>query len=157
LLGAWFMFALVRELGLSRFAAYVSALCFSLGGFVVRMPWPHMLESSIWLPLVFLYFLRALRSAEQRTMLLNSALSGLMLGMSILAGGMHVVIMQVLLVVSAGAYHALTPNSNDDTTPWYRRSSVRQATTVVATICVVGLAAGAIQLLPSAEYSGHAI
>src|SRR5450631_1401804 len=57
-MAAWFMFALIRELGLSRFSAVIAGLCFSIGGFVGRVLWPHMLESSIWLPLQFLFLLR---------------------------------------------------------------------------------------------------
>src|SRR5438477_4723203 len=61
-LGACFMFALIRELRLSKFSAFIAAVCFSLGGFVSRMGWPHMLESAIWLPLIFLLLLRPLKA-----------------------------------------------------------------------------------------------
>ena len=56
-LAALFMFALGRELKLSHFASFISAFCFSVGSFTGRVTWPHMLGSSIWLPLIFLYLL----------------------------------------------------------------------------------------------------
>jgi hypothetical protein len=156
-LGACFMFALVRELGLSRFAACIAGICFSLGGFVVRMAWLHMLESSIWLPLVFLFYLRAIRAEHPRQSVWHSALAGLMLGLSILAGGLHVVIMQVLVILSAAIYHAFAEDSKEPAKPWFRRHSWVRAGTVVAAIATVAVAAGAVQLLPSIEYSSRAV
>lgn len=161
-LGACFMFALARELKLSRFAAFLAGICFSLGGFVARMPWPHMLESSIWLPLLFLFFLRAIRVYSVRRAIFNSALAGLALGLSILAGGMHLVILQALVIVSAGVYHAFIchsaePLSSSRRQSWRSRQSWMRAAIVVAVIAAVGFAAGAVQLLPSIEYSGQAL
>jgi hypothetical protein len=156
-LGAGFMFALVRELGLRRLAAGIAGICFSLGGFVARMPWPHMLESSIWLPLVFLFLLRALRAEGSRRAVWNSALAGLMLGLSILAGGLQVVIMQVLAIVSAAGYHAFTEDLQEPGVAWFRRPSWVRAGSVVATIGIVALACGAVQILPSIEYSSRSI
>ena len=62
-LGAWFMFRLVRELELSDFAAIVAGICFSMGGFLGHIPeWPHLLNSGIWLPLIFLLLRRAMKA-----------------------------------------------------------------------------------------------
>src|SRR4051795_534093 len=43
ILAALFMFALARELKLSRFAAFFSGFCFSVGSFPGRVGWPHLL------------------------------------------------------------------------------------------------------------------
>jgi hypothetical protein len=154
LLGACLMFLLVREFGLSRFSAFVAGLCFPLGGFVSRASWPHMLESGIWLPLIFFFFLRAIRvrSGEFRALLRYASLGGLALGLSILAGGFHIVIMQTLVVLSAGVYYAVSGSRAES--PRQRRM---KAGTAVIVIAVVGCAAGAIQLFPSMEYSHQAI
>ena len=146
LLAAYFMFALIREMGLKRFPALVAGLIYSLGGFVGVVQWPHLLESSIWLPLQFLLMLRALHAPALRRSLLYSALAGLALGMSILAGGLHVIMMQVIVLATAALYFAL-----HNRTAWNRPISV------IGVIVVIGLAAGAVQLLPSAEYSARAI
>ncbi|PYT35673.1 MAG: hypothetical protein DMG58_01370 [Acidobacteria bacterium] len=154
-LGACFMFALVRELGLSRFSALVAGICFSLAGFVARMGWPHMLESSIWLPLIFLFLLRACKAGTMRQALLRACLSGLSLGMAILAGGLHIVMMQALVIVSAVAFYAFHSRSKPNGFPETGRRWI-WAVLVTAMIAGAGVTAGAIQLLPSMEYSRHA-
>ncbi|MGH9615042.1 MAG: hypothetical protein ACRD4P_18415, partial [Bryobacteraceae bacterium] len=154
-LAACFMFALIRGLGLSRFSALVAGLCFSLGGFVARMGgWPHLLESCIWLPLIFMLLLRALNAERARGALVWASGAGLLLGMSILAGGLHVVIMQAIVVVSAGAFYAFCRMNRD---PAAEERPLLRAALVVAAIAIVGFAAGAVQLLPSMEYSAHAL
>lgn len=146
LLAAYFMFALIREMGLDRFPALLAGLIYSLGGFVGVVQWPHLLESSVWLPLQFLLMLRALQHHAMRRSITHAALAGLTLGLSILAGGLHIVMMQVIVLVSAAAYYASRNRS-----AWWR------STAVVAALLITGLAAGAVQLLPSAEYSARAI
>jgi hypothetical protein len=146
LLAAYFMFALIREIGLNRFPALIAGLCFSLGGFVGALPWPHLLESAVWLPLQFLLMLRALAALETRRGLLYAALAGLALGMSILAGGLHVVMMEAMVLITAVAYSALRNRAN-----WRRPAAT------IGLILATGLAAGAVQLLPSAEYSARAV
>ena len=60
ILGAYFMYLLVRELRLSFFAGLVAGVCFSFGGFLARLSGlPHLLGSAIWLPLLVLFLLRA--------------------------------------------------------------------------------------------------
>ena len=146
LLAAYFMFALIREMGLNRFPAVLAGLCYSLGGFVGAAPWPHLLESSVWLPLQFLLTLRALQGHALRRSLTYAALAGLTLGLSILAGGLHIVMMQVIVLLSAAAYYAAHRR-----TGWWRPAGV------AAVLAITGLAAGAVQLLPSAEYSARAV
>ena len=146
LLAAYFMFALIRELGLERFPALLAGLIYSLGGFVGAAPWPHLLESAVWLPVQFLLTLRALQTHAIRRSLTYAALAGLALGLSILAGGLHIVMMQVIVLISAAAYYAVQRR-----TGWWRPAAV------AAMLTGTGLAAGAVQLLPSAEYSARAI
>jgi hypothetical protein len=146
LLAAYFMFALMREMGLNRFSALIAGLCYSLGGFVGTAPWPHLLDSAVWLPLQFLLTLRALQAPSIRQSLTYAALAGLTLGLSILAGGLHIVMMQVIILVSAAAYYASRNRSG-----WWRSAGV------AAVLTITGLAAGAVQLLPSTEYSARAI
>ncbi len=102
LLAAYFMFALIREMGLIRSAALLAGVCYSLGGFVGAAPWPHLLESAVWLPLQFLLMLRALQAPALRQSLTYAALAGLTLGLSILAGGLHIVMMQAIVLVYCG-------------------------------------------------------
>ncbi len=153
-LGACFMFALVRDLGLSRFSALVSGVCFALGGFVIHAPWPHMYGSAIWLPLIFLFLLRALKSeASIKKAILYAACSGLFLGLSVLAGGLHLVIMQAIVVITAVTYCLFQrPMPGEMRT----RQSLIKPILLCATVLVVGLCAGAVQLFPSMEYGSLA-
>jgi hypothetical protein len=151
-LAACFMFALVRTFELSRFSAFIAGVCFSLGGFVARVGWPDMLDSAIWLPLVFLFFLRALRTASARRAIVNACIGGLMLGMSVLGGRIHVVLMDALVIVSAGIFYACSgPKISSESST--RRSTRFRAAMVVAVLGLTGVAAGAVQLFPSIEYS----
>jgi hypothetical protein len=151
---AWFVYLLARELGLKFFAGIVSGLCFSLGGIMARFyAWPHMLQSGIWLPLMLLLLIRALKSRGFKT-LAYAALSGLSMAMAILAGGLHLVMMDGIVVVSAvvyfTAYYIATMRPESGRRKWM------DAALLIAIVCGVGVAGGAAQLLPSAEYSRQA-
>jgi len=136
-LGACFLFALVRELGLERFSALVAAICFSVGGFLGRTSGLDLLESGIWLPLVFLLLLRALRSEDALAAAREAALCGVALGISTLAGGTDMAVLQVLVVISAAIVGS--------------KSAARAALAIVVAGSV-GLAAGAVQWLPAWAY-----
>jgi hypothetical protein len=150
---ACFMFVLVREFGLSRFSALVAAVCFALGGFVGRVPWPNYLWGSIWLPVIFLFLIRALKTDGLRFTLLRASLAGLALGMAILAGGLHAAIMQTLVIVTALGFSAWYPMPCN--TP--RRKAWAYCAAVMGVIGLVAFAAGAVQLFPSMEFSRHSV
>jgi hypothetical protein len=153
-LSAWFMYLLARELRLSFFAGLVAGTCFSLGGVLVRFNgWPHLLESGIWLPLIVLLLLRALRASRTKDAISYSSLAGLALAMAVLAGGMHIIIMEGIVVLSACVFHAASSRQGRDRT---RAAWIRGALT--AAVCgAFALAGGAVQLLPSIEYSRQAL
>jgi hypothetical protein len=139
---AWFTFAMLRELGRSHFASFVGACAFALGGLLVRMIWPQYIESCIWLPAVFLFLLRALRAERRDRALLEAALCGLCLGLSILTGGMAFFIMQALFAVTAVLFYVAVGR-----TDW------RSALVLLLVVVVVAGGLGAVQLLPANEYS----
>src|ERR1700737_412662 len=76
--------------------------------------------------------------------------------MSVLAGRLHVVLMDALVIASAGIFYACSsgPENGSDSSP--RRAILFRAALVVAVIGAMGFAAGAVQLLPSIEYSTRA-
>lgn len=138
-LAAWFMFLLCRDLGLTRFASLLGGLCFSLGGFTGRVGWPNILDSAVWLPLIMLALMRALAAADVRRRVCWSAAAGLALGVAILAGSLHAPIMDTIAIVSATLY--------------FSGRNWRRAALIIAVAGAVAFAAGAVQLLPSMEYS----
>lgn len=152
LLGAYFTFALIREFRLARLAAFVGACCFALGGVMVKLLWLPYVESGIWLPAAFLFLVRALRAERSREAVLDASLCGACLGLSILAGGIYMSMMQGIVVITALAYHA-----TDSRLPWTAHLSAGSHWMRVSCIALVifGVAAGvgAVQLLPSQEFS----
>lgn len=156
LLGAIFMFLFALEAGIQkRFAALVAGLCFALGGFLGNVAGHQLWDSAIWLPLVFLFLLRALRAERQSRMILHCCAAGLTLAMPLLAGGLHSAIMDTIVVVTAAAF--LTWQREDapiSGSGWWR---YRRAATVVLIVGMVTFAAAAIQLLPSIEYAPHVL
>ena len=138
-LGAWFMLLLCRELGLSNFASFLAGVCFSLGGFTGRVGWPIMLDSAVWLPLIFVALLRALESRGTRRCVCWSAAAGLAFGMAILAGSLHVAMIETVAVVTAALF--------------FGGRNWRRSLLVIAVVGIVAFAAGAVQLLPSMELS----
>jgi hypothetical protein len=150
LLCAYFTFALLRELRRSDFAAFVGACAFSLGGLLVRMIWPTYIESGIWLPAIFLFLLRALRSEPRNRALVEASFGGLCLGMSVLTGGLAFFIMQVIFVITATIYYGAnaTATSAPD-----RRSNWKRMVLILVVVLAVAGGFGAVQLLPANEFS----
>ncbi|SRR5579871_1615331 len=140
--GAWFMFLLAREVGLSDFAAYFAAVVFTIGGFTGRIVWPHLHDGAIWLPLALCCIFRALRRTEWT---LYACAAGLAMGMTVLAGALHLVIMQAMAIAALAAYFAAR-----------KECPPSRAVAILATTAVICAAAGAVQLLPSIEYSARA-
>jgi hypothetical protein len=159
ILCAYFMFALLRELRCSRIAAFVGACGFSLGGLISRMIWPMYIESCIWLPVVFLFLLRAMRAERRSRALLDAALGGLCLGMSILTGGIAFSIMQGIFAAAAILFYGGSSLSVTDGL-WQaggRRARWIRAGLILAVFVAVAGGTGAIQLLPGREYSALAM
>jgi hypothetical protein len=152
---AWLMYLPAREFGVSIFGSLIAGICFSLGGVLVHLnAWPHLLQSGIWLPLIVLLLLRAVKSMSRQVAIAYSALSGLALALAVLAGGIHFVIMQAIVAVAMVIFHTAT-TQNVSAESNFRKSWTRAAT-VVAVCGFFALAGGAVQLLVSSEYSHQA-
>jgi hypothetical protein len=140
--GAWFMFLLARDLGLHPFPAYFAGIVFAIGGFVGRIVWPHLHDGAIWLPLLLLFAGRALRAPTRKISLQWASAAGLCLGMTVLSGALHIVMMQGFALVGLCAYFGMR-----------RDCEPRRAIEVLLVASAVAGMAGAVQLLPSVEYS----
>jgi hypothetical protein len=160
-LGLGFMFMLAREFGLTRLSSLIAGMCFSLGGFVSRIGWPDMLQSSIWLPLVFLFLLRALRATALPRCLMNAGLVGLAMGMAVLGGRVHMVIMLGIVVITAVAFYCWQrpdhPREDRATFDLREPSAFRRPLMIVLLTAITAFGIGAIQLLPSIAYSSSAL
>ncbi len=149
-----FMYWLARDLGLSRMAATVAAVCFGLGGFLPRhQDWPDMLQSSIWVPVVILFSRRALIAPSRAKALTNACYSGLAMGMAVLAGRLHMVMMQAVAVAALTGYYFW--QSRRHSASEGTRLTPLRAVGILAVVATICFASGAVQWLPSFEYSNH--
>jgi len=140
ILAVIFTFLLARHLRLSPFASFVAGLSFSLGGYLGNTGHPHTLDSGIWLPLIVLFFLRSTEERSAARGAFFAALSGLALGMAVLAGGIHMVIMGGIVIGTMCV--ALSAGKSPPT----------RIFALAAVVAVIGFLFGAVQLLPSMEY-----
>ncbi len=153
-LGGCFMFALGRELGLRRFPSVVAGICFSLGGSLGGVAFLDWVETGIWLPLVFLFLLRALKAETTRKAAFYASLTGSSMGLAILAGRLHLSMMQALAVLGAVVFAGLCPQLRQKGP--IGRTWTRPAT-VLAIVAGVAFCAAAVQLFASMEYSPHVV
>jgi hypothetical protein len=137
IMGAWFCYLLCRDLGRSRGGSVAAGLIFSLSGFMGSLVWPQMLNGVVWVPLVFLYLLRAANGGSR---LGNAALSGMFLGFAWLSGHHQVPMYTVL--ASAAAWTCVIVRT---------KQKVRMAAAALASYGIMALV-GALQILPAIEY-----
>ncbi|MDD5382530.1 MAG: YfhO family protein, partial [Candidatus Margulisbacteria bacterium] len=86
-LAAFFMYLFCRELKISTFASFGSGLVYAFSGYTLSvLHMPTTLSSIIWLPLVFLFYRRALRDSRYTLLVTNVALTGIFLACMFLGG-----------------------------------------------------------------------
>lgn len=138
-------YALARALGARRWGALVGAVTFMLAGrLVTSLVWPQMVGAMVWLPGVLLAVERLCHGRGSR--LLWALAGAALLALDILAGHLEITF---YLLVTAGAFAAFLLLSD---TPRARRPGVGLA---LAGMVALGLALGAVQLLPFAELIGQ--
>ena len=143
-LAAVLMFGLARHLRLGHMPALIAGICFGLGGVLQRTAWLNILDAMPWLPLTVLFVLRAFGSGRTYAQLTNACAAGLALGMTWLAGSLHIFLMDAIAVATLVAYLCFTKRD---------ARSVFLATKVLAVVGLTSVLFGAVQLLPSLEYA----
>lgn len=83
ILAALSLYWLCRDLGRSRRASVIAGTLYAVAGFVGSVEWPEIVNSAVWVPLVFLFQFRAARGIRP---LASAAVSGFFLGLMWLAG-----------------------------------------------------------------------
>jgi hypothetical protein len=139
-LAGFFAYAFLRDLPARRSACIVGAVFFGASGFVGNTPWPQIAAGAIWLPLVFLYYMRSLRGNRA---LYNAALAGGFLALSLLSGHHAVPTFAALAIAGLGVAAAIRGN--------------RAALLHTALVLVVGGLGAAVQILPALEYARYAV
>jgi hypothetical protein len=142
MMAAFFCYLLCRDLRLSRTASIAGGIVFALSGFFAATGWPQMANGAVWLPLVFLFLLRAGRG---RNPVASAALSGLFLGVAWLSGHHQVPMFAVLAAAGSWLYFIFRQG----------RPDLRMARAAAIAMLFTALA-GAFQILPAYEYGRHA-
>ncbi|MBV8817003.1 MAG: hypothetical protein JO022_01530, partial [Acidobacteriaceae bacterium] len=139
-LGALFAYLLCRDLGRSRGASLIAGLVYGLTSYVGLIDWPQMVNAAVWVPMVFLFLLRAVRGYRP---IVSAALCGGALGMAWLAGHHQVPIYTTLAMGGTWLFYIL------------RTGRVNWSVVKLAAVAIIFmLLVGALQILPAEEY-GH--
>jgi hypothetical protein len=139
-LAALFCYWLCRYLGRSRAASILGGVAFALSGVVGSVGWPQMLHGAIWIPLVFLFLLRATRGEHA---IASAALSGTFLGIAFLSGHHQIPTFIGLMVAGVWIFEI-----------WRQR--LRAAKLAAVSLLFTALVS-ALQTLPAYEYGLHSI
>ncbi len=138
-MAALFCYWLCRDLGCSRAASFIGGLAFALSGILGTTGWPQMANGMVWIPLVFLFLLRAARG---RSVLANGALSGAFLGISFLSGHHQAPTFTAVAFLGVWLYLIFRRGPRPD---------VQMVRAAALALLFVGLC-GAMQILPAMEY-----
>jgi hypothetical protein len=140
-IGAVFCYALCRDLERSRGAAILAAVIFAFGGYFGNTDWPEIFTACVWIPLVFLFLLRAVRGERPVS---SAAASGMFCGMAWLAGHHQAPFYLTVAVMAVWAMIAIA------------RSDWMTLRYGAITVGFAG-AVGALQIIPGHEYGKLAI
>jgi hypothetical protein len=87
LLAGYFFYRLARSFSLTPLGAAVAGVTFALGGFTIQIyGYVNNLSGTVWMPLVFLCFRRALLAETKKSCYRWTLWSGIFLGLSFLPG-----------------------------------------------------------------------
>jgi Bacterial membrane protein YfhO len=149
-LAALFTYLLARSLRISRRGACVAAVSFAIGGFNAHIyGYLNVLSGFVWMPVVLMLFMKSLQAADRVSRIRNALGSGLLLGLSFLAGHHIPVIHTGFLLL---LYCVFTIVSD------WSRTSIRQKAVplaVLGAVACTALLATAFQWIPSAEWARH--
>lgn len=146
-LAGWFVYLLTRELGGSRPAGILACLSFALGGFLLSIHNVlNTLQSATWAPLIFFFFLRALRNVSWKYPLLCF----LTILIQFLGGGIEVFLLTQAMVLFIACFpQSLLPRPIYS--PWRRRLLL----TGIILLLFAGL--GAVQIIPFWEMGRNSL
>ncbi|MCI0477555.1 MAG: YfhO family protein, partial [Anaerolineales bacterium] len=147
-LAASAMFALARVLGVSRFAATISAITYAFSAFFfVSTTFPMVIAAAAWLPAILACAELVIRAKDSARQVFYALLGAIFIGVQFLAG--HVEISMYVLIVTAffSAWRIFGEMK------WSAASGQRsaQVTFILGAMIAAGIALGAVQLVPLYE------
>lgn len=147
ILAGWFAYAFLRSLQSSPGASVAGAVFFAAAGMVGNTNWPQIAVGAIWLPLVFLFYLRSLSG---RRPIASAILAGGFLALSLLSGHHAVPFFAALAMVALGASAPFLGEL---------RSELRWTAAALRTAIVFAVAGcgAAVQIFPVVDYGRHSL
>ena len=149
-LGGLFTFLFLRDLEVNSTGSLISGLIFMLSGYLLSVhSLLSVLLSSIWIPLIMMFFRRALASPGLR----NEILAGIFVTVSFLGGGVEIVyanffVLFFMVIFPPSLFHSPVPGEKPAESQWWRISRRMRSLFVVS---LAFLFLSAIQLIPFLE------
>ena len=147
--GAWVMYRCARQFGLGRDGSIVAGLAFLFAGDLPRraMTQVNIFNGALWLPVVLLFFSRALQQKSVRQQFKFTLLAGGAWGLSFLAGHHESGLFIGLAVAFWTLLYVFRPTG-----------AAGRKSALVLLLFLAGFAflAAAVQLIPSYQYSKSA-
>jgi len=162
-LAAITLFAFMRVLGVSRFAASISAITYAFSGFfVVSTAFPMVISAAAWLPAVLACAELIVRSKNSARQVLFALVGAIVLGIQFLAGHIELSIYVLFVTAFYSAWRVLTPHPTPPAPPLPSPDKVqsgegrggwgvRGEVCLLALMFLLGIALGAVQLVPLYE------
>jgi hypothetical protein len=142
-LAAWTAYALCRGLNRSVAASLAGGCLYALGGFIAGTAWPQIFNAPVWIPLVFLFLLKAVRwNGSWR----DPIVAGFFLGLSWLTGHHQVATLASVAALAFWTLFILRRGS-----PHWRLVKMAVASFAIAILT------GGLQTIPMIEYGTRAV
>jgi hypothetical protein len=141
-------YAMARGLRMSKVGALITAMAFALGGYMMaQLTNLPIMTGSVWLPLVFLLFVKALQSRS----LAYAILCGAAIAIQVFASHPQVVFYTLLLLAAYGAFWLLGVWRDREIGSREKAKTTTILLSLMAVTVVSGLLLAAIQILPTWE------
>ena len=147
-LGGVFSYWLARTLGLSRVGALVTGTGFALGGYLMaQVTNATIVAGSVWLPLMFLFFVKALQTTKP----VYAALCAAVLGLQIVASHPQIVFYSILTLGAYGLFVLVRLGRDRQVTIEEKRKKTILLLSLMAVAVLGGLGLAAVQIAPTLE------
>ncbi|MBI3915073.1 MAG: hypothetical protein HY327_12920, partial [Chloroflexi bacterium] len=155
------MYAFARVLGISRFAATLSAIVYAFSGFfVVSTAFPMVISAAAWLPAILACVELIVRAEKSTRAFFFAMLGAVFLGIQFLAGHIEISIYNLIITAFYAAWRILTPHPLRPLSPLLFGEQERgegdgvrrvRSLLIIAGMTLTGIALGAVQLVPLFE------
>jgi hypothetical protein len=150
-LAAIFSYMLGRALQMSRTAALIAALSFSLGGYLMaQLTNMTIMTGSVWLPLILFFFIKALGTRRPAYVILCTGT----IALQIMAAHPQVVFNSLFTLGCYGLFRLMRLWREGEMTIQEKRRDAVLLVSILVVTALVGLSLAAVQILPTWELKG---